>query len=191
MRQGRKEREQVAHFAASRGYTLQAEPEPRLLELLEEAAPDVTWFLRAVMRVERGIPESHFFLYTTRTKARSSSTSRGAAFLAEHQGPPIDSTVEIFSRTPGVEALVEKKVEVGSREFRRHYTVTGSDPRTASEVVGPEVEAVLLEHAQNPGWYLTVTLSAGVVMVSSFWAQSEEDWDYLIGLGARLGAAIQ
>jgi hypothetical protein len=38
---------------------------------------------------------------------------------------------------------------------------------------------------------LTVDISARAVLVTTFWAQTDEEWDYLVELGSKLRDAIR
>jgi hypothetical protein len=142
------------------------------------------------MLVEHHPPRAFLFRYAASSKERPSKESHGTAVLVEHEGRRIEDPVVILTRTPGVEVLVGERVEAGSRGFRREYTVTCADSRIATEVVNSGIEAVLMEHRAEPGWYLNVTISAGAVLVSSFWAESDEEWDHLIDMGRRLRDAV-
>jgi hypothetical protein len=55
----------------------------------------------------------------------------------------------------------------------------------------PGVDKFLLEHASGPGWYLTVRVAGRSVLVSSSWAETEQDWDYLIALARKLRTAVR
>ena len=117
--------------------------------------------------------------------------STGNACLAEHTGRVHQGPVEIFTRVPGVDKLVGNRVKVGGEKFREEFTVTSTRPEEALTSVNAEVERILLEHAAGPGWNLSVTIAGRSVLVSSHWAETEQDWDYLIALARRLRAAVR
>ncbi|TFH57955.1 MAG: hypothetical protein E4G90_11135 [Gemmatimonadales bacterium] len=191
IRQGAKHREQVTRYSTSHGYPLLGEGDGRLAELLEEATPQETWSIHSLMLVDREPFRSYLFGYQARPKDRPSETSNGTGFLAEYDGRRADSPVTIFTRTPGVELLVDERVVVGVKEFGRRFTVTCASDRIATEVVNAEVQRTLLEFRENPGWYLSVTITARAVLVSSFWAGSEADWDVLVELGRKLRDSLR
>lgn len=80
----------------------------------------------------------------------------------------------IFNRVPGIEKLYSGRQQVGSDEFRHAFTVTAEGAAHAEKVLNPEL-----------------TLAGGGVLVSSFWAKSQEEWDYLIDFIRRLREAIR
>jgi hypothetical protein len=191
VRQGAKQREQVARYSASRGYRVVAGADSRLAELLEEASPEERWSAHSIMLVEQFPVHAYLFGYHASPRGRPSRSSNGTAFLAEHGGRGIEVPVVIFTRTPGLEALLGEVAHVGSQEFRRRFTVTCANGRIATEVVNDDIMRFLLEHLDGPGWYLSVTISGSAVLVATFWAESENDWDHLIGLGVRIREAVR
>jgi len=64
-------------------------------------------------------------------------------------------------------------------------------PEEALEPVSSEVERILLKRAAGPGWYLSVAIAGRRVLVASHWAETEQDWDYLIALARRLRPAVR
>ncbi len=137
-------------------------------------------------------PESlYLFGYTVRPKRGRSSDSTGNACLAEHTGRVHQCPVGIFTRVPGVDKLVENRVKAGGEKFREEFTVTCKRPEEALKLVNAEVERILLEHAAGPMWNLSVAIQGRGVLVSSHWAETEQDWDYLIAMARRLRSAVR
>ncbi len=188
MRQGAQQRRQLAEFSARHGWSVAEKPSEHLVRLLERLDTDSEWRPRNIMTASGDL---HFFTYDVNPKNRPSKSSRGHACLAEYGGRRFDGTVEIFNRTPGVEKLIGDRKDTGSEEFRRAFTVTARDVSVAQMVVNPGIERIMLDHAAGPGWYVTVTIGSGAILVSSFWAESEEEWDYLIALTKRLKEAVR
>ena len=143
------------------------------------------------MQVERAPESVYLFGYHAAPKDGASKSSAGNACLAEHTGRVRQGPVVIFTRTPGVEKLVGDRVEVGGEEFRDKFTVTSVRPEEALKSVNAEVERIPLEHAAGPGWYLSAEIGGRHVLVSSHWAKTEQDWDYLIALARRLRTAVR
>ena len=189
--QGKQQRRQVAEFSARHGWTVSSEPNKDVTGLLDRMDPASNWRPSNIMTVDRSPGPVYFFSYQVSAKYGKSSTSNGHACLAEYGGRRFDGSVQIFNRTPGVEKLVGGRQEVGGEEFRRAFTVTAEGGANARAAVNYDVERVLLDHAAGPGWYLTVTIGGGGILVSSFWAQSEQEWDYLIDLARRLKGALR
>jgi len=181
----------VANYAALHGWSLSRLGDARLNALLEGVSPELDWGPNGVMQVERPPESVYLFGYNVTSKRGRSSPSTGKACLAEHTGRMHRGPVEIFNRTPGVDKLVGDRVKVGGEKFRDQFTVTCKRPEEALESINAEVERILLEHAAGPGWYLTVTITGRGVLVSSHWAETEQDWDYLIAMARRLRAAVR
>jgi hypothetical protein len=191
IRQGARQRQQVAGYSASRGYPVLKGGDSLLAELLAEASPTLLWNAHTVLAVRPQVPRSFLFKYQTRPRQGTSSGSNGVGFLAEHEGPRIDTPVEIFIHIPGLDALAGDVVAAGSLEFRRHYSVASASAGTATEVLNEDIERILLEHRSGPGWTLSVDISARAVLVTTSWAQTDEEWDYLVDLGTKLRDAIR
>ena len=181
----------VANYAALHAWSVSPRGDARLSALLEEVSPEGNWYPKDAMQVERPPESLYLFGYTVRPKRGRSSDSTGNACLAEHTGRVHRGPVVIFNRTPGIDKLVGDRVKVGGEKFRDEFTVTCARPEEALESINAEVERILLEHAAGPGWTITVTIAGRGVLVSSHWAETEQDWDYLIALARRLRAAVR
>lgn len=191
LRQGRKQRERAARYSLGHGFTVLRAGDARLAALLEQVAPDSNFSPHTVMLVEPAPNAVYLFGCYVRPKERSSKASSGYACLAEHAANRPEWPVTIFTRTPMVDKLVRDRVEAGGEEFRRMFTVTCSNAGAALVTVSVDVQRILLDHAAGPGWYLSVTIAGRGVLVESHWAQTEEEWDYLIALAKKLRAAVR
>jgi len=189
--QGAQMRKRVANYAALHGWSVSRLADARLNALLGEVSIDLDWSPNAVMQVE-GPPESlYLFGYNVRPKTGRSNTSSGRACLAEHAGRVHQGPVEISTRVPGLDKLVGNRVKAGGEKFREEFTVTCERPEEALKLVNAEVERILLEHAAGPMWNLNVAIQGRGVLVSSHWAETEQDWDHLIAMARRLRAAVR
>lgn len=189
--QGAQMRKRVANYAALHGWSVSRLGDARLNALLGEVSPELDWSPNAVMQVE-GPPESlYLFGYNVRPKTGRSNTSSGRACLVEHAGRVHQGPVEIQTRTPGFDRLVENRVKAGGEKFREEFTVMCVRPEEALRLVNAEVERILLEHAAGPSWNLSVAIGGRGVLVSSHWAETDQEWDYLIALARRLRAAVR
>ena len=183
-------KKRVASYAALHGWSVSKLADARLNALLKELAPQDSWGPNQVMQVELPPESLYLFAYVLAGHGRASS-SRGNACLAEHTGRVHQGLVEIFTRVPGFDKLEGNRVQAGGEKFRKEFTVTCERPEEALKLVNAEVERILLEHAAGPSWNLTVMIAGRSVMVSSRWAETEQDWDYLIATARRLRAAIR
>ena len=188
--QGAQQRRQLEAFSARHGWPVSPDPGERLSALLDQMDPKSRWNPRNVLTIQTPPGGFYFFSYQRTAVGGRSSPSNGHACLFELPGRRFDGTVEIFNRVPGIEKLYGGRQQVGSEEFRRAFTVTAEGGANAEMVVNPDVERVMLSHAEGPGWVVNVTIASGGVLVSSFWAQSEQEWDYLIDFSRRLKGAI-
>jgi hypothetical protein len=188
--QGAQLKKRVANYAALHGWSVSRLGDARLNALLEDLAPEDRWGPNEVMQVERP-PESVYLFGYNRAGQGRSSASRGNACLAEHTGRLHQSPVVIFTRVPGIDKLEGNRVKVGGEEFRNKFTVTCVRPEGALDSVNAEVERILLDHIAGPGWTITVMIAGRSLMVSSRWAETEQDWDYLIAMARRLRAAVR
>ncbi|MBE0657693.1 MAG: hypothetical protein IH602_08370 [Bryobacteraceae bacterium] len=191
IRQGIRERQQVAEYSAAHGWTVSVKPDEQLTRLLAAFDPASDSFPRNVMIVERSPSPVYFFRYTRRPKDRPSKDSNGFGCFTRSGGMRFDGRVEIFNRTPGVEKLIDDLAKVGSEEFQEAFTVTENVPGTAVRIVSHELEKVMMSHSSGPGWYVNVEIANGAILVSSSWTQSKEEWDYLIDLTKRIRGAVR
>ena len=189
--QGAQTRKRVANYAALHGWSVSRLGDARLNALLDEVSPELNWSPNNVMQVD-GPPESlYLFGYTVRPKRGRSSDSTGTACLAEHTGRVYQDPVEISTRVPGLDRLVGDRVKAGGERVREEFTVMCQRPEEALKLVNAEVERILLEHAAGPMWNLSVTIAGRGVLVSSHWAETEQEWDHLIAMARRLRAAVR
>lgn len=191
IRQGAQMRKRVSAYAALHGWSVSRLGDARLSALLEEVAPEDKWDPNEVMQVERPPESVYLFGYNVRPKQGRSNGSTGNACLAEHTGRVHQGPVEISTRVPGLDKLAGDRVKVGSEEFRNKFTVTCVRPEEALNSVNAEVERILLDHVAGSGWTIGVTIAGRRVLVSSHWAETEQDWDYLIAMARRLRAAVR
>ena len=189
--QGARQREEVARYSVGRGFRVLQPGDARLAALLDEATPDSNWSTYNVMLAEPAPLGVHLFGYSLDSKKSRSKPSNGFACLAEHDAGRPEWPVTIFRRMPGLEILVGERVEAGGDEFRRKFTVTCANAGVAMVTVNADVERVLLDHIAGPGWYLTATIAGKGVLVQSHYAQTEQEWDYLISLTKKLRAAVR
>jgi hypothetical protein len=183
-------KKRIANYAALHGWSVSKLGDARLNALLKELAPQDSWGPREAMQVERPPESIYLFAYLLAGRGRSSS-SRGNACLAEHTGRVHPSTMEISTRVPGFDKLAGDRVKAGGEKFREEFTVTCERPEEALKSVNAEVERILLEHAAGPNWNLSVIIAGRSVLVSSRWAETEQDWDHLIAMTRRLRAALR
>ena len=189
--QGAQTRKRVANYAALHGWSVSRLGDARLNALLEEVSPELNWGPNDVMQVERPPESVYLFGYNVSFKKGRSNPSAGNACLAEHTGRVHQGPVAIWTRTPGFDKLVGSRVKAGGEEFGDKFTVTCARPEEALNSVNAEVERILLQHAAGPGWTLRVTIAGRSVLVSSRWAETEQDWDYLIALARKLRLALR
>lgn len=189
--QGAQQRRQLEEFSARHGWTVSRNFDERLAGLLEQLDPQSRWGPRNVITIEPPPDGFYFFAYQRTATSGRSSPSNGHACFFERPGRRFEGTLTIFNRVPGIEKLYSGRQQVGSEEFRHAFTVTAEGGASAETVLNPEVERILLSHLAGPGWVVTVTIASGGVLVSSFWAQSQEEWDYLIDFSRRLKGAIR
>jgi hypothetical protein len=189
--QGARQREQVARYSTGRGFRVLPPGYAPLEALLEQATPDSDWSTSSVMLVEPAPRGVYLFGYSVSSKHGRSRPSNGYAALAAHDAHRIESPLTISRRIPGLDSFAGDRVAVGGEEFRGNFTVTCTHQGTAMVTVNPDIERILLEHIAGPGWYMTATIAASSVLVESSWAQTEQEWDYLISLARRLRAAVR
>lgn len=191
IRQGAKHRRQIAAYAARHGWSVSIGEDPRLAELLSAAIPSETWRPHHVIQTDPPPNAVYLFCYQARRKSGSGNAWNGMGCLAEHSAAWIGQPVTISTRVPGLEILVDGRVDAGTDAFRHEFTVTCGDSAVAAAAVNTAVERALLEHAASPSWNLNVLITNRSVLASSFWAQSDAEWDYLIGLAKRIRAAFE
>jgi hypothetical protein len=150
----------------------------------------MSWSPDNVMLVEPPPHALYLFGVLVSTRGGNTSASTGWACLAQHDAGYLAQPVAIFTRIPGADFLVSGRVDAGSEEFRREFTVTGSDPVFARLAINPGIERLLLDHATAPGWNLNVYLSSKGLIVESRWALADDEWDYLVVLARKLRAAL-
>jgi hypothetical protein len=189
--QGARQREQVARYSTGRGFRVLPPGYAPLATLLEQAAPDSSWSTENAMLAELAPRAVYLFGYSVSSRHGRSKPWSGFAALAEHVASRIHAPLTISRRIPGLEVLVGEKVEAGGEEFRRAFTVTCADAGVAMVTMNTDIERVLLDHIAGPGFNLTVTIAGTAVLVQSHWAQTEQEWDYLISLTRRLRAAVR
>lgn len=186
--QGARQRKQAARYSSKRGFGALQAGDARLAALLGQVAPDSKWTPHGVMLVE---PPPHGLYLFGYSSSRPSRSSTGYACVAEHDASRPAWPVAVFTRVPVIDKLVACTVETGGEDFRRKFTVTCSDAGAAVVTVNAEVQRILLDHAADPGWYLNVSMAGSGVLVESHWAETEQQWDYLIALAKRLRDALR
>jgi hypothetical protein len=191
IRQGARQRVREARYAILHGWRVSTAGDPRLNGLMEETVPEQDWRPRDVMEAEP--PPESVYLFSYQASARKAPSNRftGKACLAAHHGRSYRGPVVILTRTPGVDKLMGHRVAIGGETFRRKFTVTCEHAEDAPLAVNAEVERILLEHDREPGWRLTTVIAGRQVLVASFWAATEQEWDYLIALARKLRAAVR
>lgn len=188
--QGAKQRRQAAAYSSHRGYALLKRNEPRLASLLGLISPNMSWSPDTVMLVEPPPHAIYLFGALVNTRGGNTRASTGWACLAEYDTGFLAHPVAIFTRIPGADFLVNGRVDAGSEEFRREFSITGSDPASAQLAIDPGIERILLDHATAPGWNLNVYLSSKGIIIESRWALTDDEWDYLVALARKLRAAL-
>ena len=183
-------KKRVANYAALHGWSVSKFGDARLNALLKELAPQDNWGPNQVMQVERPPESVYLFAYLLAGHGRASS-SRGYACLAERTGRVYPDSMEISTRVPGFDKLVGDRVKAGGEKFRQEFTVTCQRPEEALRLVNAEVERIMLEHAAGPNYNISVIIAGRSVMVSSRWAETEQDWDHLIAMARGLRAAMR
>ncbi|HEY3442306.1 MAG TPA: hypothetical protein VGK29_16210 [Paludibaculum sp.] len=191
LRQRAQVKDQVSRYAQRHGWAAIGDGNERLTGLLKELAPDERWIASRTLLAEQAPEMVYLFGYQANAKSHSDDWLTGTACLAQHTGRARGSPVSIISRTPVAEKLLDDRVAVGSEEFQRMFTVLCQSAVEAEAVVNPEVERILLRHAEKPGWYVTVMIANRQVLAASFWAVKDEEWDYLIELTRNLRAAVR
>ena len=174
IRQGAQTKARIQGFATMRGFTASPDAEHRLAALLALAFADQTWYTSNVLQVQQPPESVYLFGYSYYLKDRPSKRWQGFACLAEYTRPWSTSAVDIFTRTPGIDALESNRVQAGGEEFQSKFTVVCKQPEAALAAVNREVEQILLEHAAGPGWYLIVTVAANSILAASSWAKNED-----------------
>jgi len=188
--QGAKQRRQVAAYSSSRGYTLLKFNDPRLAALLDLVSPNTDWSPHTVLLVEP--PPRAIYLFGTLFNSKRSRSKASTAFacLVEHTSHRPEHPVSVFTRIPGGDFLISNRIEAGSEDFQRQFSVTGDDAASAQAALTPAVQSILLELATAPGWNLTVDIAAKAIVAQSHWALSDDEWDYLVNLARKLRAAL-
>ncbi len=181
----------MVEYATTRGWTCLDANHPELLAHLKPAFPKMQWFVKFISAPRSSENNVFLFAYALRSHGPGVDDSRGYACLAKHGGRPVEPTVVVTRRVPLVEKLVDDRVQAGGDEFRRECTVTCSDPEVAARVIQPQVEQLLLEHFKVREWVLDACFYDDKVLVMSFWAQSPEEWDYIVDLTRKLADAAK
>lgn len=190
--QSRRTRRRAADYAARHGWPIAfRDDDPRLKALLDEIAPDVSWYCGSRITIEP-LPDAHWlFGYTEHSRRGRGSPSDGWAALAVIDGGDDAGAIAISPRIPGLDRLVGHRLEVGSSEFHDTFTITGPDADRARQLLNADVQGLLLRHRADCEWTFDVHLSRRVAMVSSFWAVQPADWDRLMELTRALREAIR
>ncbi len=188
-RQARNEKTAVQRYAALKGWTYFGSDHPSLPGVLREMYPDTRYDLFNVVQIAWPPQSMFFFQYRQRLRARS--TSNGFGCIAEPTARFVEPPVQISPRVPVLEELVGDKVEVGSEEFRKHFTVTCDQRGMAHTVLNENVQTILLKHYAQADYYLNIEITGNRVKVSSFWARNQTEWERLINLTGNLRDAIQ
>ncbi len=190
--QGARERARIAEYTARRGWNVLDRGDARLAAVLEEVAPAEKWTPIRVIQVEPGPRNVYLFSFQMSPRGSNSRSSwNGFACLAVRAGNGPERPVTIATRAPGFDKLVGNRRDAGGEEFRREFTVTCDKDGTAETAINPGVERCLLEHASGPGWNLTVAIARTGLLVHSHWAATQQEWDHLIALAAKLREALR
>ena len=187
----RRETKAMAEYATTRGWTCLGVNHSELLAHLKPAFPNEHWWVKHISAPRSTANDVFLFAYNMRILNARDNGTRGYACLATHAGQGVEPPVFATRRVPLVEKLVDDRVRVGGEEFQRECTVTCSDPEVAARVIHPQVEHLLLEHFKVREWVLDARFFGNTVVVMSFWAQSPEEWDYIVDLTRKLADAVE
>jgi hypothetical protein len=187
-------RERMARYAVRRGGTMWGDNAKRmaLVARLNDMTPGWSWTADPVMQVHPPPESVYLFGYQHSRRSRSSGTSFGFACFAERTSArPAEHCIEITRRIPYLDKMVDDRVETGSEEFRREFTVACRDASIAGAAVTPEVQRILLDHAAGPGWNVVVVIGPRGVVARSSHANGEPEWDYITAMALRLRDALR
>lgn len=190
-RQGTEQRNAMEQFAASHGCRFLGRDASQVLPLLEQIDASESWTVHDIVALEGPPAGAWLFGYSSHRRQSRASPEYGYGCLTEAAGGGHDTPVFIHRRVPLLDKMLSDRVEAGSPEFRREYSVTSTQPAAAQAVVNGEVQKILLEHAASPQWTLLVRIAGRRVLVTTSWAQKPEEWDYLVTMTRRLRAAVR
>jgi hypothetical protein len=190
VRQGARQRAAIREFASSHGWKYTRRDASQLGPILDQTDPSQSWTAYDIVLAEGPPASLYLFRYSASAPYRDTPDT-GFGCLAERTGWGNEEPVSVTPRARLVEKLMGDRVEVGEPEFRREFVVMCRRLDVAAWAVNREVQKILLEHAADPQWFLTVRIAGGRVLVTTSWAKKPQEWDYLLTLTGRLRRAIR
>ena len=189
-----KQRGEMKDLAVSRGWSYLGKNDPEFSRLLLDFSAGTDWIVENIIRVEGEPARVYLFTYQASARTSSESTEIGAGCLSGRSLTPGGEVVVIDPRPPLIGKLVENLagewVEVGGADFRERFLVQSARADTATALVTRGVQEIVLQRKDCRLKWSRVSIAGRRVLVTVTYRLKDTEWDDLIGLTARLRAAL-
>lgn len=191
--EGRKELQEAQGYAQSQGWSFSREDTQGLTAKVADILYDLNFDLHYVRTVETGERSLHLFdcSYKNREAAGKFSSYGTACLIQSVRFPSPAVPVKIFTRD-WTEGMISDKVDRGASPFARKFLVQSKDPDSARRIVNESIQAVLVEHLNNPLYNpVGITTGPGGAVVLTGRTAEHERLQNLISLAREIESAIE
>jgi hypothetical protein len=196
-----KKAEMAQHeFALSRGWAYSESNNDsqgvveKIGAFLKKVFPEKDFDVTSVVTVNPGKETIFLFDCWYRSGGSGRKTSVGSACLIQSDSFRLDAGVDIVPRDSIAGMLLSNQVEMGEREFARHFIVQSKEPGTARKSVTGLMQAALVDqkNALSLGFgRFDVYLGPGTVVVLRWSRASPEDWPAMVDMARRIESAME
>jgi len=191
--QGQKEMQAAQEYAQSQGWGFSRYATQELTALAEETLWDFrSIYLYYIRTVETGQRSLYLFdcSYNRKADVAGSRSAYGVACLIQSERfSPATVPADIVGRD-WTEVMISDKVDMGESPFSKKFLVLSKNPAAAQQTVSPAIQAIMLEHLQEPLYNpVCVSLGPGGAVVLTGRTNEPERLQDIIDLARRIESA--
>jgi hypothetical protein len=187
----RKEMKIAEDYAQTQGWGFSRDDTEGLTAKVAEILSDLKFRMYHIRTVETGRRNLYLFDCSYRNRDSRKSDYHGTACLVRsNRFRSAKVPVEVSSRD-WTEVMISDKVDMGESPFAQQFLVQSKDPDAAKRVINEPIQAILLEHMNNPvsNGVSVIIGPGGAVVLTGHTAEHDQLQDVL-ELARKLEAAV-
>jgi hypothetical protein len=187
----RKEMKIAEDYAQTQGWGFSRDDTEGLTAKVAEILSDLKFHMYHFRTVETGRRNLYLFDCSYRNRDSRKSDYHGTACLVRsNRFRSAKVPVEVSSRD-WTEVMISDKVDMGESPFAQQFLVQSKDPDAAKRVINEPIQAILLEHMNNPvsNGVSVIIGPGGAVVLTGHTAEHDQLQDVL-ELARKLEAAV-